>query len=82
VTGTFFASLFVATWWRDNLASDEWKRRVESRGTLPHRLPTTWLCVGLLALICLILRHTYKIWEDQAKELVAFRARPVPEYCD
>jgi hypothetical protein len=79
-TGTFFTFLFVATWWRDNFASEEWKHRLELKGFLPHWLPATWLSVGLLLLMCLILRRTYELWKLQVEELAVFRMKPAPEF--
>jgi hypothetical protein len=79
-TGTFFTFLFVATWWRDNFASEEWKHRLELKGLFPQWPPVSWLCIGQLLLICLILRRAYEIWKRQTEELATLRTKPAPEF--
>ena len=59
-----FLSLATATWFRDNFASDEWKRKLELKGFLPNMHPAWWLCIGLLVLIFLIVRESYRLWAE------------------
>src|SRR6266481_6568089 len=49
-TSFVFLFLATATWIRDNFASEEWKRKLELKGFLPHIHPAWWLCIGLLVL--------------------------------
>ncbi|HEV2324712.1 MAG TPA: hypothetical protein VGS10_12240 [Terracidiphilus sp.] len=79
-TGGFFTFLFVMTWWRDNFASDVWKRRLELKGLLPHWHPAVWLTVGIFCLLFLVLRRTYDLWRIQRDELTLFRAKAAPEF--
>jgi hypothetical protein len=79
-TGTVFTFLFVATWWRDNFASDQWKRRLELKGLLPPWHPMSWLCIGLLLVIYLIVSRSYELWKMQSEELASLRTPPAPEF--
>ncbi len=78
--GAFFTCLFVASWWRDNFASQEWKERLELRGLLPHWHPAIWLCVCLLVLSFVALRHAFHLWQQQQVALAEYRVKPIPEF--
>jgi hypothetical protein len=78
--GALFTFLFVATWWRDNFASSEWKERLELKVLLPHWHPAIWLCVCLLVLWFVALRHAFHLWQEQQVALGEYRVKPIPEF--
>ncbi len=61
-TGVVFTVLTVTTWWRDNFATEEWKRRLELKGFLPEWSPAWWACIGLVALIIVVIRASHRLW--------------------
>ena len=65
-TSVVFLFLATTTWIRDNFASEEWKRRLELKGFLPHWDPAWWICIGLLVLLFLIVRESYRLWAEEA----------------
>jgi hypothetical protein len=71
--GGFFTLLFVSTWWRDTFASEDWKKRLELRGLLPHWHPAWWLCIALVVLAYLVARNGFTLWKEQAEENVKLR---------
>jgi hypothetical protein len=75
-----FTFLFVATWWQDNFASREWKERLELTVLLPHWHPAIWLCLCLLILSFVALRHAFHLWQEQQVALAGYRAKPIPEF--
>jgi hypothetical protein len=78
--GALFTFLFVATWWRDNFASSEWRERLELKGFLPHWHPAIWVCLCLLVLSFVALRHAFHTWQEQQDALAEYRAKPIPEF--
>jgi hypothetical protein len=83
--GGFFTFLFVGTWWRDNFASDEWKRKLELKGIIPQWHPAWWLCIGLLIILLLAVRESYRLWlkaeqanEGLRKAIAASKSEPLP----
>jgi len=77
--GVFFTALFVTTWWRDNFASDAWKRRLDLNGFLPHWHPAWWVCIGLVVLILVVVRASYRLWRIEHERLVELEEAPIPE---
>jgi hypothetical protein len=77
-TSVLFLFLATTTWFRDNFASEEWKRRLELKGFLPHMHPAWWLCIGLLVLVLLIIRESHRLWAEQANANAELRAVEKP----
>jgi hypothetical protein len=64
-TSTIFLFLATATWIRDNFASEEWKRKLELKGLLPHIHPAWWLCIGIVILLLLVVKESHGLWKEQ-----------------
>lgn len=64
-TSTVFLALATATWIRDNFASEEWKRKLELKGFLPHIHPAWWLCIGAVILLLLVVKESHGLWKEQ-----------------
>lgn len=79
-TGTLFTLLSVTTWWRDNFASEAWKKKLELKGLLPHWHPAIWLCIGLVVLLMVVIQRAFRLWRQQKNELAVHRAKPIPEF--
>ncbi len=78
-TGAVFTFLFVATWWRDNFASDEWKKTLDLKSMLPHWSSGTWVCVALTLVLVSVLRNGFALWKHQQEILDAQSSEPIPE---
>lgn len=78
-TGAVFTVLTVGTWWRDNFASDEWKKRLELKGFLPHWHPAWWVCIGLVVLMLVVIRASHRLWIVEHKKVAELEGGPVPE---
>jgi hypothetical protein len=78
-TGTVFTVLSVGTWWRDNFASDEWKKKLDLNGFLPHWHPAWWVCIGLVVLILVLVRASHRLWKFEREKVYALEAGPIPE---
>lgn len=79
-TGALFTFLFVATWWRDNFASDEWKKTLDLKSILPHWSSGTWVCAALTLLLVSVLRNGFALWKHQQATLDARSSKAIPEF--
>ncbi len=79
-TGALFTFLFVTTWWRDNFASDQWKKKLELKGLLPHWHPAIWLCFGLMLMLVFVLWRGFQLSNEQENAIGLYRAKPIPEF--
>ena len=77
-TSFVFLFLATATWIRDNFASEEWKRKLELKGFLPHIHPAWRLCIGLLVLLALVVRESHRLWKEQSDANVELRESGEP----
>jgi hypothetical protein len=78
-TGAVFTLSSVGTWWRDNFASEEWKKRLELSGILPRWHPAWWVCIGLVVLILVLVRASHRLWKIEHEQLVKLKTEPIPE---
>jgi hypothetical protein len=72
-TSAVFLFLATATWIRDNFASEEWKRKLELKGFLPHIHPAWWLCIGLVILLFIVVRESHRLWKEQSDSNMELR---------
>lgn len=79
-TGVLFTVLSVTTWWRDNFASEEWKRLLELKGVLPHWSVGWWVSIALGIILLLVVREAHALWADERAKLDSLQSvLPLPE---
>lgn len=72
-TGVFVTILYVGTWWRDNFGNDEWVKRIQLKDLLPHWHPASWISIGLVTALFVVVRASHRIYARSAKNLLSLQ---------
>lgn len=72
-TGLIVTILYVATWWRDNFASNEWVKRLQLKSVLPHWHPAWWVAIGLAFALFVVVRASHQIYAECAGTVTSLR---------
>jgi len=79
-TGVVMTILYVATWWRDNLAPEDVAKKWAVRNFIPNWSFWSWLCIVLGLLLFRSIRVSYALWKKQESAIQALvQPQPLPD---